>query len=553
MVGRHILEPRRQRRVHRYRYRHRHRILVGQAVRVRHPECERQGGRFGHRGRYGEGRRSRAGVRQRPHLTARLRPGVGQGVARVRIASLTVQRHGRAGRDAGLVGARIGGGRVVGVRQRHRQVRRVRQVAVADLDRDRVAAVRIVVVGVLEVLRRHERQHAGGTERELAAVRPARGARRNRPGEISGRRIGIGRCQRRHRRLVLRGPQARRAGDDRRFGRLTARHRHGVVVVQAARVRHPEPESQDGRLVERGRRGEGRRSGIIAHQRHGRPARLRPGVDQGVARVQIIASRTAQRHGRARLDSELARARIGGGRLVDLRQRHRQVRRARQAVAVANLHRDLVDAVAIGVVGVLEVLRRHERQRAGGTERELAAVRPARGARRNRPGERAVRRLDIARCQRRHRRLVLRGREARRSGHPRHRTSHRDAGRGGQPPSIGRTRHTIRLQAASLVGSVMVTSPLPSGVTSTLQPTLLPDISRPWPVTVPPVSVSMTLIALAFRRTFSLKRRCTMNSDSSHHGCSAHSQTAPSTEGPTSPSPSPCPRGTGRPRRSPGA
>ena len=458
MAGRHILEPRRQRRGHRHR--HRHRILVGQAVRVRHPECERQGGRFGHRGRYGEGRRSRAGVRQRPHLTARLRPGVGQGVARVRIiASRTAQRHGRAGRDAGLVGARIGGGRVVGVRQRHRQVRRIRLCAVADLDRDRVAAVHIGVVGVLEVLRRHERQHAGGTERELAAVRPARGARRNRPGETGGRRVGIGRRQRRHRRLVLRGPQARRAGDDRRLGRLTARHRHGVVVVQAARVGHPEPERQGGRFGKRGRRGEGRRGGIIARQRHGRPARLRPGVAHGAA-IFRIASRTAQRHGRARLDKELVRARIGGGRLVDVRQRHRQVRRARQAVAVADLHRDLVDAVAIGVVGVLEVLRRREQQHPGvGSDPELVAVRPARGARRNRPGERAVRRLDIARRQRRHLRrdfLVFRGREAHRSGHPRRRTSHRDAGRGGQPPSSSRVHGTLfGSQAAWLVGSVM--------------------------------------------------------------------------------------------------
>ena len=99
-----------------------------------------------------------------------------------------------------------------------RQIRRGRLVAVADLDDDLVDAVPIGVVGVLEVLRRRERQVAGGAERELAAVRPAGEARGNQPNEIGVRRVGIGRRQRRHRRLVLRDREARRAGDHRRLG-----------------------------------------------------------------------------------------------------------------------------------------------------------------------------------------------------------------------------------------------------------------------------------------------------------------------------------------------
>ena len=218
-----------------------------QADRVGHPERERQGDRLAQVARRGEGRRSRVGVRQRPRLTSCLRPFVDQGVARVRIASRTAQRHDRVRHDAGLVGARISGGRFVDVRQRHRQVLRARLRAVADLDRDRVDTVRIGVVGALEVLRRRERQHAAGTEREPAAVRPARGARRNRPGEIGVRRVGIGRRQRRHRRLVLRDRKARRAGDHRRRSGLY-RHRHRILVVQAGRVGHPEREREGGRF-----------------------------------------------------------------------------------------------------------------------------------------------------------------------------------------------------------------------------------------------------------------------------------------------------------------
>ena len=43
---------------------------------------------------------------------------------------------------------------------------------------------------------------------------------------------------------------------------------------------------------------------------------------------------------------------------------------------------------------------------------------------------------------------------------------------------------------ARFAGSVMTTSASPLGVTSIRQPTLLPDISRPWPVTIPPVIVN---------------------------------------------------------------
>ena len=79
------------------------------------------------------------------------------------------------------------------------------------------------------------------------------------------------------------------------------------------------------------------------------------------------------------------------------------------------------------------------------------------------------------------------------------------------PSSVHGAVFASQATPATPAGRVMVTSPLPLGLTSIFQAVLSCVTSRPWFFSVPPVIVNSPFVnALAFRRTFSLKRRCTL-------------------------------------------
>ena len=247
--------------------------------------------------------------------------------------------------------------------------------------------------------------------------------------------VGDRHCQRRA--LPFGDRFRRRRHRERRRGGRPGLHSHrdGVLVVEARLVRHLQAERQGRVLGQPRRRREARRRRGGIGQRHVRAADLGPCIGQRVISVRVAAA-AGQGHGCAVGDIRLVRARVRCRRLVAVRQRDGEILRVAPP-AVTNLHRDLVAAIGVGVVRILEILRRDKGQCPASRDRELPAVRPAAGAGRNRPLQVHRRGVGVARRERRHRGLALKYRKRCRSSHQgRGRTRYACADSGRQRPVV---------------------------------------------------------------------------------------------------------------------